>query len=70
MSHLKLTRKIQLLLNTSNPNEKQAYLDHLYHWQNITFRAANMIMSHLYFQEQLKDFIYLKEEAKAKLCNH
>lgn len=66
---MKLTRRIQLKIDTPDPKEKKVFLDQLYHWQNITFRAANMIASHLYFQEQLKDFIYLTEGAKVKLCS-
>ena len=47
---LKLTRKIQLLVDLPNKEERKEALDKLYQWQNRCFKAANLIVSHLYVQ--------------------
>ena len=66
---LKLTRKIQLLVDLPTKVERKAALDTLYQWQNRAFRAANLIVSHLYVQEMLKEFFYLSEGVQYKLAD-
>lgn len=68
-STLKLTRKIQLLLDLPTKEEKKEALDKIYQWQNRCFRAANLIVSHLYVQEMIKEFFYLSEGIKYKLAD-
>ena len=66
---LKLTRKIQLLVDLPTKEEKKEAFNKLYQWQNRCFRAANLIVSHLYIQEMIKDFLYLSEGIKYKLAD-
>lgn len=66
---LKLTRKIQLLIDLPTKEERKEALDTLYQWQNRCFRAANLIVSHLYVQEMIKEFFYLSEGIKYKLAD-
>lgn len=66
---LKLTRKIQLLIDLSTKEEKKEALDKLYQWQNRCFRAANLIVTHLYVQEMIREFFYLSEGIKYKLAD-
>ncbi|WP_291866477.1 hypothetical protein [Maribacter sp.] len=68
-STLKLTRKIQLLVDLPTKEERKEALDKLYQWQNRCFRAANLIVSHLYVQENIKEFFYLSEGIKYKLAD-
>jgi hypothetical protein len=68
-SSLKLTRKIQLLVDLPTKEERKGALDKLYQWQNRCFRAANLIVSHLYVQEMIKEFFYLSEGIKYKLAD-
>ena len=68
-STLKLTRKIQLLVDLPTKEERKEGLDKLYQWQNRAFRAANMMVSHLYVQEMIKDFLYLTEKVQYKLAD-
>lgn len=68
-STLKLTRKIQLLVDLPTKEERKEALDKLYGWQNRCFRAANLIVSHLYVQEMIKEFFYLSEGIKYKLAD-
>ena len=63
-----LTRKIQLLINLPAHEKKETW-EKLYRYQNRCFRAANLIASHLYVQEMMKDFFYLTEEVQYKLAD-
>ncbi|MBP2619532.1 hypothetical protein [Chryseobacterium jejuense] len=67
-STITLTRKIQLLIDVPS-NEKNEMWEKLYRYQNRCFRAANLIVSHLYVQEMIKDFFYLTEEIQYKLAD-
>lgn len=68
-STLKLTRKVQLLVDLPTKEEKKEALDTLYRWQNRCFRSANFIVTHFYIQEMIKDFFYLSEGVKYKLAD-
>src|SRR5690606_35600342 len=68
-STLKLTRRIQLVVDLPTKEERKEKLDKLYKCQNHCFRAANLIVSHLYLQEMNKDFFYLSEGIKYKLAD-
>ena len=67
-STMTLTRKIQLLLDVP-AHEKKEMWEKLSRYQNRCFRAANLIASHLYVQEMIKDFFYLTEEIQYKLAD-
>lgn len=67
-STITLTRKIQLLIDLP-AEEKREMWEKLYRYQNRCFRAANLIVSHLYVQEMIKDFFYLTEEIQYKLAD-
>ena len=64
-----ITRKIQLLIDSKDPEFIKQARNQLYQWQRICFKAANMIMSHQFVQEQVKDFFYLTEDVKLKLAD-
>jgi transposase len=64
-----VTRKIQLLIDSTDKDEVKEIQKKLYQWQRICVKAANMIMSHLFIQEQVKDFFYLTAEVKLKLAD-
>lgn len=67
-SHI-ITRKIRLLINTTDQQELYDYWSQLRHWQHNCFRAANYIITHRFVQEQLKEMIYLDDQTKAKLAD-
>ena len=67
-STITLTRKIQLLIDVPS-NEKKEMWEKLYRYQNRCLRAANLIVSHLYVQEMIKDFFYLTEKIQYKLAD-
>lgn len=67
-SHI-ITRKIRLLINTTDKQELYEYWSQLRHWQHNCFRAANYIITHRFIQDQLKEMIYLDENTKIKLAD-
>lgn len=67
-STITLTRKIQLLVDVP-AHEKKEIWEKLSRYQNRCFRAANLIASHLYVQEMIKDFFYLTEKIQYKLAD-
>ena len=64
---MKLTRKIQLVVDLPTAEERQAAIGKLYHWQTCCYRTANLMVSHLYAQEMMEDFFYLSEGTRVKL---
>lgn len=66
-STITLTRKILLVIDV--PSDQKKMWEKLYRYQNRCFLAANLIASHLYVQEMIKDFFYLTEEIQYKLAD-
>ncbi|WP_289022325.1 hypothetical protein [uncultured Salegentibacter sp.] len=66
---IKLIRKIQLQVDAPTQEEKKEGLNTLYRWQNRSYRAANLIIAHLYVQEMIKEFFYLSEGIRYRLAD-
>lgn len=64
-----ISRKIQLAINCSNQEERSAYYQTLFSWQDLVYRGSNLVLTHQYVQENLKDFIYLQEGIKVRLAD-
>lgn len=64
-----LTRKIQLIIDSRDPDFIHQTYETLYNWQYACFRAANYIFTHHFLQEQVKELIYLTEDTKVKLAD-
>ncbi|WP_159479836.1 hypothetical protein [Chryseobacterium sp. 18068] len=60
-----ITRKIQLLINDQD-HVKEVF-ETLFKWQEIVFRSYNYTATHLYIQENLKEFFYMNEEFRISL---
>ncbi|PHR86272.1 MAG: hypothetical protein COA80_19795 [Leeuwenhoekiella sp.] len=66
---LSLTRKIQLNVDLPTYEERKAAIAKLYDWQHCCFKASNIIVTHLYCQEMIKEFFYLTEDVQYKLAD-
>ncbi|MEK6883905.1 MAG: hypothetical protein AABY22_30020, partial [Nanoarchaeota archaeon] len=64
-----ITRKIELNLYGYEDKDFKAAFDTLYKWRNICFKSANLIASHHFNQEQVKQLFYFTDETKVKLAN-
>jgi hypothetical protein len=69
MEKLFTTRKIRLLIDSDDIDQKNKILDTLYQWRYICFKAANQIYTHHYVQQQLREMLYLTEGVRAKLSD-
>lgn len=66
---MKLTHKLRIVVDLPTYEERKEAMDKLYRWRNRCYRAANLIVSHLYVQEMLKEFFYLTEGVQYKLVD-
>jgi IS605 OrfB family transposase len=65
-----ITRKMQLDVDYEPKSEEMKNTWHkLYEWQYIVHKAANLISTHNFIQDNIKNFIYLTEEVKVKLAD-
>lgn len=70
MKKIIITRKVQLNIDFPKDSEELATAyQNLYAWQRYAYRAANLVASHNFVQEKVKDMIYMTEGAKVKLAN-
>lgn len=61
-----ITRKIQIAVCEKDAEQRRDFLHTIYAWRDNVRRAANTIVAHKFCQENIKDFIYLKDEIKEK----
>jgi len=69
MEKLFFTRKIQLKIDNEDPGYKSQVFKTLYDWRYICFKASNLIFTHHFMQQQIKELIYLTDQVKVKLAN-
>lgn len=65
-----LTRKVQIFVDCDDKEKRAAYFKKLFTWQDLVYRGSNLVLTHQYIQENIKDFIYLKEDVKVKLADN
>lgn len=63
-----ITRKIQIRVNAEG-EEMQKHWESIYDWARIVRKGANLISSHLFTQDNIKDLFYLEDGTKKKLAN-
>lgn len=61
-----ITRKIQVYVSESDAAQKKDYIHTIYGWRDLVRRTANMIVAHKFVQQQVRDFVYIKDEIKDK----
>jgi hypothetical protein len=61
-----ITRKIQIYVAEQDRDAKKEYIHTLYTWRDSVRRAANIVVAHKFCQENIKDFVYIKDEIKEK----
>lgn len=61
-----ITRKIQVFVYDTDAAQKKEYIHTLYSWRDLVRRGANMIVAHKFAQQNIRDFVYLKDEIKDK----
>lgn len=61
-----ITRKIQIYVCEEDKNLRKDLVHTIYEWRDLVRRAANTVVAHKFTQENIKDFIYIKDEIKEK----
>lgn len=64
-----ITRKIQLIIDSTDKDYIGEVYATLYHWRAICQKAANLLMTHHFVLEQIKDIMYFTEDVKVKLAD-
>lgn len=60
-----ITRKIQLIIPDNYKENYRKLLD----WNEIVFRSYNYVSTHLYIQENIREFFYMNDELKINLSH-
>lgn len=68
MKKVTITRKIQVFLASTNETKKEDYKQ-IHKWIDLAYKAANQVATHLFFQENQRDFIYLGKRMKLILLD-
>jgi hypothetical protein len=69
MEKIHLTRKIQLLIDSADPDFVYEARGKVMQWQSACYRCANLVYTHQFIQEQIKDMVYLTEGVKLKVTD-
>lgn len=62
-----ITRKIEIYVHESDPDMRRNYMQTIYGWRDAVRRAANLVVSHKFVQQNVRDFMYLQEDVLGRL---
>lgn len=65
-----ITRKIQIRIVNDDLDERNKQYENLHKWRFICRQAANLVSTHLFTQDNIKDYVYLTEDIKIKLADN
>ena len=61
-----MTRKIEVYVSEADKDLKKGFYDTIYEWSSLVRKAANMIVAHKFVQQNVRDFVYIKDEIQDK----
>lgn len=61
-----ITRKIQVYVSEEDKELKKQFIHSVYEWRDITRQCANFIATHMFIQQNVRDFVYLRDEIAEK----
>lgn len=64
-----VTRKLRLIIDSTDKAYIEEVYARLYHWRTVCRKASNLLMSHYFVLEQVKDIMYFTEDVKRKLAD-
>lgn len=65
-NNITITRRVKIFVAEQDAQQKKDYIHTIYMWRDAVRKAANMVVAHKFCQQNIKDFIYLKDEIKEK----
>jgi len=69
MKRVIITRKIQIVVNEDNKEIRKTHYETLHYWNFTLTRCANLIATHQFVIENIKDLMYLVDEVKVKAAD-
>lgn len=61
-----ITRKIEVYVSEADKDLKNGFYETIYGWSNLVRKAANMIVAHKFVQQNVRDFVYIKDDIQEK----
>ena len=62
-----ITRKIEIYVHEEDKEMKRNYMNTIYGWRDAVRKAANLIVSHRFVQQNVRDFVYLQDDVLERL---
>lgn len=66
MANITITRRVKIFVAEQDAQLKKEFIHTIYSWRDAVRKAANMVVAHKFCQQNIKDFVYLKDEIKDK----
>ncbi len=67
--HIIIARKIQITIDSSDKEERSKHYQQLFAWQDLVYRGSNLVLTHQYIQENIKELIYLQDDVRVRLAD-
>lgn len=61
-----ITRKIEIYVCESDKELKKEFMKTVFGWRDAVRKAANLIVSHKFVQQNVRDFMYLQEDVRER----
>lgn len=61
-----ITRKIEIYVSEADKELKKIFMTTLFGWRDAIRKAANLIVSHKFVQQNVRDFMYLQEDVRER----
>ena len=61
-----ITRRIEVFVNEDNKDLRKGFYQTIYDWSSLVRRAANIIVAHKFVQQNVRDFVYIKDDIQDK----
>lgn len=61
-----ITRKIEVYISEADKDRKKEFIQTVYDWSYLIRKAANMIVAHKFVQQNVRDFVYIKDDIQDK----
>lgn len=61
-----ITRKIEIYICESDKDLRKEFVHTVFSWRDAVRKAANLIVSHKFVQQNVRDFMYLQEDVRER----
>ena len=61
-----ITRKIEVYVSEEDKDQKKEFIKTIYDWSSLVRKAANIIVAHKFVQQNIRDFVYIKDDIQDK----